>query len=201
MIVRVIMKHGFTNSFRKSNVGRIINFGVAAEYGQTISVQVKGQHFLKSIPKQEKQEFFYFLLSIGQLIWKCIRAMQVQASKPQLATDNKHDCKFAHVPRKYMIIQVVTVLISMNYGSGTLFQLCYFFPVLDPVQTTKIKRIIYYILTPKQVVLVSSPRTKREIYIYFKFLSTSELLSNHSSRHIIIMLYISSVTLSCIYTS
>jgi len=107
LIARVIMQYGVVDSNRKSSVGRIINFGVAAEYGQTTTttIQVKGQHFFKNIPTKDKEEFFYSILSIGQLIWKCVRSQQVEASKPPLATDNNRDSKFASVLRKYMINQ------------------------------------------------------------------------------------------------
>ena len=106
LMARVIMEYGVVNTNRKSSIGRIINFGVAAEYGQTTTIQVKGQHFFRSIPSKEKAEFFHSILSIGQLIWKCASAMQVAASKPPLATDNNRDSKFASVLRKYMIDQV-----------------------------------------------------------------------------------------------
>ena len=106
LMARVIMEYGVVDTNRKSSVGRIINFGVAAEYGETTSIQVKGQHFFQEIPSKEKAEFFHSILSIGQLIWKCASAMQVAASKPPLATDNNRDSKFASVLRKYMIDQV-----------------------------------------------------------------------------------------------
>ena len=65
LTARVIMEYGVVSSNRKSSVGRVINFGFAAEYGQTTTIQVKGQHFFRSIPSKKKVEFFYSILSIG----------------------------------------------------------------------------------------------------------------------------------------
>ena len=66
LMARVIMENGVVDKNRKSSVGRIINFDVAAEYGQTTTIQVK----VNIIPSKEKADFFHSIISIRQLIWK-----------------------------------------------------------------------------------------------------------------------------------
>ena len=60
------------------------------------------EKLLKYIPLEDKQEFFFSLQSMGQLLWDCVCSMQIQAEKSPLATDKLRDSKFASVLRQYM---------------------------------------------------------------------------------------------------
>ena len=81
LVARITMRYGIPDTNRKDKIGRILNFGVNAELGLTTdsTIQVKGKNFFVATPPAEKQEFFYSMQSIGQLIWRCLCSMQVEA--------------------------------------------------------------------------------------------------------------------------
>ena len=87
-VVQLTMRHGEKDFNRKGGLGRVINFGINAEYGNIQFGQTPAD-FTAEMSAAEKNSFLYSVSSISQLVWEAMKDMCLRAMQPNLANDGR----------------------------------------------------------------------------------------------------------------